>query len=131
MTPRSSSHPLLPLTFPEALPGGQVEDWTDAKTHSCTEAPLVHQGNVLVVMQVGLKRLLRDEVIFHPILLMALPGPGGICEREEGSWAEMSQHSEPVPSFLSGAGHGFVYKPPTSLHQGSLCAGTSLTCTAL
>lgn len=108
-----------------------MEDWTDAKTHSCTEAPLVHQGNVLVVMQVGLKRLLRDEVIFHPILLMALPGPGGICEREEGSWAEMSQHSEPVPSFLSGAGHGFVYKPPTSLHRGSLCAGTSLTCTAL
>ena len=87
--------------FQEAFPGGQVEDWPDEETNSCTEAPLAHQDDILVVMQVGLKCLLRDKVILYSFLLMALPGPGGICGRQKDHWAEMSRHSEAVLSFLS------------------------------
>lgn len=48
-------------------------------------------------MQVGLERLLRDEVIFYPLLLVALPGPGGICESQKDSRTEMPHHSRLCP----------------------------------
>ena len=76
-------------------------DQPDEETHSCTEAPLAHQDDILVVMQVSLKCLPRDKVILYSFLLMALPGPGGICGRQKDHWAEMSCHSKAVLSFLS------------------------------
>ena len=78
-----------------------MEDWPDEETHSYTEVPLAHQDDILVVMQVSLKCLLRDKVILYSFLLMALPGPGGICGRQKDHWAEMSCHREAVLSVLS------------------------------
>ena len=56
------SPPHFLCLFQEAFPGGQVEDWPDEETHSYTEVPLAHQDDILVVMQVSLKCLLRDKV---------------------------------------------------------------------
>lgn len=55
--------------------GGALDRGRD---HTGTEGQLAHQANVPVVMYAGLKGLLRDKVIFHPLLLVALPGSGGI-----------------------------------------------------
>lgn len=72
-------HDSLPSsTFPGSPPGGQVEREAHAKTRTGPEGQLAHPADLPVVMYAGLECLLRDKVILHPLLLMALPGSGGI-----------------------------------------------------
>lgn len=84
----------LPLPPPPILPSSPVthgvKDWNNTDTNidiildsgrhtRLSEGLLAHEAtNPLVVMYVGLKRLLGDKMVLHPVNLVALPGPGGV-----------------------------------------------------
>lgn len=55
-----------------------MEHGTHAKTHTGTAGQPARHAHVPVVVYAGLECLLRDKMIFHPLLLMAPPGSGGI-----------------------------------------------------
>lgn len=56
--------------------------------HYLAESFLRHSSlgaNSLVILDVGVEGLLGDEVVLHPLLLVALAGSSGVCNTDNGT----------------------------------------------